>query len=176
MDEAAKEKPVFSKDFPHYTKHAWSNEFLGRFNHSFLIRDPAKVLMSMAKLWPDFLLEETSVIEQRQLFDRLKEESGTPPPLIDSDDLMEDPQRIVRLWCEAVNISFIPEALSWEPGDRSELYWYDDGSWHAGLRESDGLKPRPRKDVDILKAPERIQELYEIVLPHYQYMYEHRIR
>lgn len=43
-----------TKDFPHYIKHLWTDEFLSRFNHSFLIRDPAKTITSMYKHWPDF--------------------------------------------------------------------------------------------------------------------------
>jgi hypothetical protein len=47
LQQAAAEGPVFSKDFPHYIEHMWSDDFLGHFNHSFLIRDPAKVATSI---------------------------------------------------------------------------------------------------------------------------------
>ena len=80
--------PVFSKDFPHYITTLWTDEFLDQFNHSFLIRDPAKTVTSMFKHWPDFHVAETGFAEQRELFDRLAERNGTPPPVIDSDDLL----------------------------------------------------------------------------------------
>ena len=99
LKKAARKGPVFSKDFPHYVEHAWSFEFLDYFKHSFLIRDPAKVITSMYKHWPDFEIKETAVLEQRQLFDRICDRDGSPPPLIDSDDLLEDPQGIIRSWC-----------------------------------------------------------------------------
>ena len=92
---AAREGPVFSKDFPHYIEHLWNDEFLDHFNHSFLIRDPAKVTTSMYRHWPDFLLKEVAFVEQRELFDRLCDRLGAPPPVIDSDDLLEDPHGIV---------------------------------------------------------------------------------
>ena len=53
LQAAAAQGPVFSKDFPHYIEHRWSDDFLAYFNHSFLIRDPAKVATSMYKHWPD---------------------------------------------------------------------------------------------------------------------------
>ena len=172
---AAESRPVFSKDFPHYVAHMWTDDFLAHFNHSFLIRDPAKVTTSMFEHWPDFVLEETGFIEQRKLFDRLSAELGAAPPVIDSDDLLENPHEIVAAYCDAVEIPFIPDALSWDPGSRDEVSWYDGGSWHQNLRDSDGLKPQPRQYVDISEAPDRVKEIYDIVLPHYEALYEHRL-
>ena len=176
LQNAAKTGTVFTKDFPHYIEHAWTDRFLSHFRHSFLIRDPAKVVTSMYKHWPDFVLKEIAIIEQRTLFDRLAEQFGTTPPLIDSDDLLEDPYGVVRAWCNAMDIPFIPEALSWSPGERAEVSWYDGGSWHGNLRYSDGLKPQPRHYVDISQTPDRVQEIYQQVLPHYQYLHQFRLR
>ncbi len=173
---AAEKGPVFSKDFPHYIEHMWTDEFLSYFNHSFLIRDPAKVATSMYKHWPDFVLKETAFVEQHELFDRLSAQQGKPPPVIDSDDLLEDPHGIVEAYCRAVGIPFIPEALSWEPGARDEVSWYDGGSWHGNLRMSDGLKPQPRRYIDISDAPDRVKEIYETVLPHYEALHQHRLQ
>ena len=173
---AAVKGPVFSKDFPHYVEHLWSDDFLGHFTHSFLIRDPAKVATSMYKHWPDFVLKETAFVEQRALFDRLCEQLGTPPPVIDSDDLLENPHGIVEAYCAAVGIAFMPEALSWEPGKRDEVSWYDGGSWHQNLRDSDGLKPQPRQYIDISEAPDRVKEIYEMVLPHYERLHGFRLK
>ena len=173
---ASQKGPVFSKDFPHYVEHTWTDQFLSHFNHSFLIRDPAKVATSMYKNWPEFELKEIAIVEQRELFDRLMAQHHTVPPLIDSDDLLENPAGIVRAWCEAVGIPFLPDALSWEPGDRSEVSWYDGGSWHANLRNSDGLKPQKRNAVDIHDAPNKVQEIYQVALPHYEYMHQYRLK
>ena len=166
---------MFTKDFPHYIEHLWTDEFLSHFKHSFLIRDPAKVATSMFKHWPDFVLKEIAFLEQRQLFDRLCDQTGEAPPVIDSDDLLENPYGIVEAYCKAVSIPFMPEALSWEPGARDEVSWYDGGSWHQNLRDSDGLKPQPRQYIDIEQAPDRVKEIYDIVLPHYQHLYAHRL-
>ena len=159
---ATAEGPVFTKDFPHYIAHRWTDEFLAHFSHSFLIRDPAKVATSMFKHWPDFVLKEIGFVEQRHLFDRLSEQMGVAPPVIDSDDLLENPYGIVEVYCNAVGIPFIPEALSWEPGARDQVGWYDGGSWHENLRKSDGLKPQQRTYIDISEAPGGVQEIYEM--------------
>jgi len=171
----ARSNAVFIKDFPHYIEHLWDDEFLAAFRHSFLIRDPAKVLTSMYKHWPDFRIEESGFRGQHALFVRLTEAAGTPPPVIDSDDLLENPFGMVEAYCDAVGIPFIADALSWKPGARDEVSWYDGGSWHANLRDSDGLKPQPRRYIDIAEAPDRVRAMYDEALPLYQAMHEHRI-
>ncbi len=174
-DEAAK-GAVFSKDFPHYILHIATEEFLSHFTHSFLIRDPAKTITSMYKHWPDFHEDEVGFAEQRQLFDRLTDLHGAPPPVIDSDDLLEDPHGMTEAYCAAVGIPFLPEALSWEPGARDEVSWWDGGSFHENLRNSDGLKPQVRRHIDIADAPERVREVHERARPHYEHLYAHRLR
>ena len=175
LRDAAEKGPVFSKDFPHYIEHLWDDAFLAHFTHSFLIRDPAKVATSMHKHWPDFVLKEIGFVEQRQLFDRISDQLGAAPPVIDSDDLLENPEGIVEAYCAAVDIPFMAEALTWEPGARDEVSWYDRGSWHGNLRDSDGLKPQPRAYIDITEAPDRVKEIYDIVLPHYERLHAHRL-
>lgn len=171
----AKVEPVFLKDFPHYINHMWTPEFLGHFTHAFLIRDPAKTITSMYDKWPDFDELEVGFPEQRALFDLLTALNGAPPPVIDSDDLLEDPEGMVRAFCAAVDVPFIPEALSWEPGaDTGQYSWWDGGSFHANLRASTGLRPQVRKYVDIGAAPERVQRVHRRMLPHYEHLCAHR--
>ncbi len=125
LEEEARKGPVFSKDFPHYVDHMWTDARLALFNHSFLVRDPAKTITSMYKHWPDFDAREVGFLEQRALFDRLADRDGRAPPVIDSDDLLENPHAMVEAWCNAVGITFVESALSWEPGARDEESWWD---------------------------------------------------
>ena len=173
----AAQGPVFSKDFPHYVKDHWSDDFLDHFNHSFLIRDAAKVVTSIQKKWPDVHLDELAFPEQRELFDRLADKLGKAPPVIDSDDLLADPEGMVAAYCKAVGIPFIKEALTWDPGaDTGNYSWYDGGSWHEKLKGSTGLQPQKPGYVDINDAPDYAKELYEACLPHYEHLYQYRLK
>ena len=175
LQAMANEGPVFSKDFAHYITSLWDKEFLANFNHSFLIRDPAKTITSMYKHWPDFDEAELGFAEQRELFDKLSDHLGAAPPLIDSDDLLEDPHNIIERWCDAIGIPFIESALSWTPGARDEVSWWDGGAFHENLRDSDGLKPQERRYVEMDQLPDRVKNIYDRVLLHYDYLYEHRL-
>ena len=176
LREAVTRGPVFSKDFPHYIAHMWTEPRLALFNHSFLIRDPAKTLVSMFRHWPDFHPQEVGVVEQRELFDRIADRDGRAPPVLDSDDLLADPTRMVESYCHAVGIRFMPGALRWEPGGRDEVSWWDGGSFHENLRRSDGLKPQRSRLVDIAQAPDRVRAAYEKIIAHYEYMHEYRLQ
>lgn len=170
----AREGQVFIKDFPHYIMHMADEAFLEDFRHSFLIRDPARMLPSMYDKWPDFRIEETGYAEQRALFDRLSARDGRPPPVIDADDLQCRPEAAVRAYCEAVGIPFLAEALRWTPGERSAVSWYDGGSWHENLRASSGLAPQKTCYLSV-DANEHLQQAYAACLPHYEAMRVHRL-
>ena len=177
IQERAARGPVFLKDFPHYINHMWDAPFLSNFTHAFLIRDPAKTITSMHHKWPDFHEGEVGFPEQRALFDLLWALNGTPPPVIDSDDLLENPHDMTQAFCDAVGIPFIPEALSWDPGgDPSAHSWWDGGSFHANLAKSTGLTPQKRKYVVLEDTPPRVQQVYRRMKPHYDRLYDHRIK
>jgi len=169
-------RPVFIKDFPHYISHMWTPEFLSRFTHAFLIRDPAKTITSIYNKWPGFDELEVGFPEQRALYDLLTALNGAPPPVIDSDDLLERPEAMVAAFCDHVGIPFVPEALSWEVGADTAAYsWWDGGSFHANLRDSTGLTPQVRRYVEIDDAPVRVQRVYRRMQPHYTHLYKNRI-
>lgn len=177
IQKRAEQGPVFLKDFPHYINHMWTPDFLSNFTHAFLIRDPAKTITSMYNKWPDFDEGEVGFPEQRALFDLLTAlNDGTLPPVVDSDDLLEDPEAMTAKFCDSVGITFIKEALSWEPGgDPSAHSWWDGGSFHANLAQSTGLKPQKRKYVELENTPERVQQVHRRMKPHYDHLYKHRL-
>ena len=172
----AEEGPVFIKDFPHYINHMWDAEFLSHFTHAFLIRDPAKTLTSLYARWPDFDELEVGFPEQRALYDLVTALNGSAPPVVDSDDLLENPHGMTAAFCDAVGIPFVESALSWEAGgDPSEHSWWDGGSFHANLAQSTGLTPQKRKYIDLENTPDRVKRVYRRMMPHYQRLYQNRL-
>ncbi len=177
IQKQAQDGPVFLKDFPHYINHMWTPDFLANFTHAFLIRDPAKTITSMYNKWNDFDELEVGFPEQRALFDLLTALNGTPPPVIDSDDLLENPHGITQAFCESVGIPFMEEALTWEAGgDPSEHSWWDGGSFHSNLAKSTGLKPQAQRYVELTNTPDRVQHVHRRMKPHYDHLYQHRIQ
>ena len=91
--------------------------------------------------------------------------------------MLENPHHIIGKWCNGIGIEFLENALSWEPGARDEVSWWDGGSFHANLRNSDRLKPQKRTQyIDISEAPDRVKNVYEQMIPHYEHLYRYRIQ
>jgi len=177
IKQRAEQGPVFIKDFPHYINHFWDRQFLAHFKHAFLIRDPALTLTSMFDKWPDFDEGEVGFPEQRALFDLLHALDDTPPPVFDSDDLLENPVVMVAKFCTAVGIEFMPNALTWESGADTDQYsWWDGGSFHKNLRDSTGLIRQKRRYVDLDATPTRVKQVYSRMKPHYEHLYQYRIK
>ncbi len=166
---------VFSKDFPNYIMHMADGRFLDHFQHTFLVRDPAKVLTSMYNHWKEFTMEEASFEDLHRMFDLVTERYGEIPPVIDSDDLLEDAPGIVKAYCDAVGIEFMPEALEWEEGDRAEVRWYG-GRWHDSLAASSGLRRQVTEYQAQIDEVPFLQEMYESCKPHYDAIARHRLR
>jgi len=176
IQQRATQQPVFIKDFPHYINHMWNEEFLSHFTHAFLIRNPLLTISSIQDKWPDFDEGEVGFPEQRALFDLITALNGKAPPVFDSDDILENPEPMVELFCESVNIPFIKSALHWEPGsDTGDYSWWDGGSFHENLRNSTGLKKQKRKYKEVSDCSERVRQVYRRMKPHYERLYEHRL-
>ena len=54
---------------------------------------------------------EVGFPEQRALFDLLWALGGAPPPVIDSDDLLADPDAVIRAFCDAVALPYLPDVI-----------------------------------------------------------------
>ena len=174
LQEEARGARVFIKDFAYSVTHMADEAFLERFQHTFLVRDPARVLPSLYSHWPDFTADEAGFAPLRRLFDRIAERDGSAPPVIMSEDLLDRPDQTVAAYCTAVGIPFLPRALTWDSGRREEVSWYDGGSWHDNLRHSTGIK-RQKRDYVPLDHDPHLMRAYEACLPDYEELLRHRL-
>ncbi len=172
----AEEANLFLKDFAYSVEHFVDEPMLETMTHSFLIRDPYKVVQGLANHWPDCSFDEVGLASLARLFDRIADRDGAAPPVMASDDLLADPAATTRAYCTAVGIEFKPEALEWKPGERREVSWYGEGTgpWHDTLRQSSGIKPQ-KTSYPPLEDDPRLMDLYERALPYYEHLLQHKL-
>lgn len=170
---AAENGPVFVKDFPHHVMPMVGEAFIDRITHSFLVRDPAKALSSLHRQWPDFVVEESGFPAQRELFDQVTAQTGRTPPVIDSDDLLDDPAGVVAAWCGSVGLPFVPDALSWPEGTTIEAGWYDGAPWHRELSASTGLTRSVSRSAAV--DDPAVRSALAVVRPHYDRLHSRRL-
>lgn len=168
---------VFIKDFAYSVSHLADDQFLDLFSHSFLIRDPAKVITSIYARWPDVTLAEIGFEDLHTLFMRVCDRNGRAPMVIDSDQLLQSPQRGMAAYCAAMEIPFMADAMNWEdkkevPEKNNPTWNKDEHGFHDSLKASTGLKPQ-RRDYPPIESNSQMIRLYEASLPYYQAMFEH---
>ncbi|MDH3386900.1 MAG: sulfotransferase family protein [Gammaproteobacteria bacterium] len=173
----ARSERVFVKDFAYSILHMANDEFLHAHTHTFLIRDPRKMLTSMHSRWPDITLAEIGFEDLHTLFRRVVDREGGAPVVLDSDELLENPANGMQAYCAAVGIPFIAEALSWENGQdesRNPTWNSDEHGFHDSLKANKGLAKQQR-NYPTLASPDMIR-LFEASKPHYDALFSQRLR
>jgi Sulfotransferase domain len=170
LEQAARSGPVFVKDMAYHVAGVASPAFAGRFTNTFLIRDPARSLPSLARMWPDFTDEEAGFAAVADLVAHA-EAAGQEPVVVDSDDLCRDPGGVVAAWCRRVGLTFVPEALSWAPGMQPEWRLWPD--WYTATSRSTGFLP-PAPEHPVLEG-ERVRAAYERCRPLYEALRARRL-
>ena len=138
-------RPVFyQKHMTHHMLPEIGRGWMARCRNVFLIRHPARVLASYARKRADVSLSDIGFAEQEELYDFAGTLCGAPSPVVDADDLLENPEGILRALCTELAIPFDPQMLSWPAGGRESdgiwaAYWYD-----SVVRSTEFEKPRPQ--------------------------------
>ena len=108
--------------------------------HAFLIRRPEEIAASLYALKPEMGIDEIGLEGLHELHAAVVDAGGTAPVVIDSDDLVTRPAATMAAYCAAVGLPFLPQALSWQPGERPE--WQRSARWHEAASASSGFAPR----------------------------------
>ena len=163
-----------------YYVHAYlqhDEAFLRRVTHTFLIRHPAKALLSYYRITPDFLLEEVGLERQYHHFQLVAELTGSAPILLDADDLISNPAGTLRAYCAALGIPFLPQALQWQ-ADIPDT-WRDWGSWLKDVETSTGFRTKRENgtkrgngtETSLIDTVPQLRRYYEHHLPFYEALY-----
>src|SRR3989440_8426247 len=125
-----------------------SRDWLRKVTNFFLIRNPAEVIASYIKKNREPTVEDLGFVQQAEIFDFVRRQTGAVPPVIDADDVLRDPERILRLSCDAIGVEFSDAMLSWAPGPRQ-----NDGIWgkylYAEVARSTSFQPWRDREIEV---------------------------
>jgi hypothetical protein len=170
LEETPDSPPVlFMKQMAHHLVEL-DESFLEKTNNIFLVRDPEQMLPSLTIQLPDAGLEDTGLRRQWELYEQLLAASQHPA-IIDSRELLLDPQGVLAALCDHLDIPFCDDMLTWEPGPREE-----DGiwapHWYHAVHKSTGFSAYKHKTG----FPDRLRPLLAECAPWYDKLYAHAIR
>jgi hypothetical protein len=130
------------------------------------------MLTSLLEFLPEPRLEDTGLPHQLWLYEHFSKEFGTPPPVLDAKDVLENPRRLLAQLCERVGVPFFEQMLRWEPGLRpTDGVWAR--HWYAKVAQTTSFAPyRPKPDV----VPEHLEPLLAECDAVYDRLYAHRLK
>ncbi|CCT71328.1 uncharacterized protein FFB20_09535 [Fusarium fujikuroi] len=132
-------------------------EVLKQFQFTFLIRHPRRAIPSYYRCtvppldevtgFYDFMPNEAGYRELVRFFDFLIKENIVDKDnlvVIDADDLLDNPEKTIRLYCEKTGIDFKPEMLEWNDEDcnYATIAFQKWNGWHNDAIKSSALRPR----------------------------------
>jgi hypothetical protein len=145
-------------------------DFLSAVQNVFLIRDPREMLPSLVVQLPDAALADTGLKRQWQLYNELVN-AGQQPVVLDSRELLLDPEGVLRQLCKHVGLPFQDAMLHWPAGPLAE-----DGIWakhwyHAVHRSTAFAPFRPKPGF-----PSALEPLLADCKPWYEKLFTHALR
>jgi len=121
--------------------------FLSKVCNIIFIRNPEEIITSYSKVIPNPKLEDIGVKQQYELYLSL-EEQGNIPIVLNSKELLQNPELILNKLCNILEISFDQKMLRWKKGERKE-----DGiwakHWYANIHNSTGFLPYTEKEIKL---------------------------
>jgi hypothetical protein len=166
---------VFLKDTPNRRHHELlaDRRFLTEAHHAFLIRRPEEIVASLYALAPDMDIDAIGLEFLHQLYAAVRGAGGHRPVVIDSDDLVARPAATMAAYCAAVGLPFIPEALTWEAGERHE--WRRSARWHVDVSASTGFAPRNREHPHTVESSDELARFAAHHRPFYEQLHAQRL-
>ena len=137
----------------------------------FLIRDPKEVISSFTKQFKLTSSAQLGFTQQLYLFEKLKNETGQAPIVVNSRDVLKNPRKTLSMLCEKIGIPFVDEMLSWPLGPRkSDGVWAK--HWYPSVMNSTSFKPETNNSIKLSDNEKRIVEL---AMPIYEELYKRAI-
>lgn len=155
----------YQKHMAHHLLPNVGREWLGRVRNAFLVRDPAQVVASYARVRGRPDLADLGYPQQLEIF------RGYGGPVLDAADLLRDPPGVLRRLCRALDVPFDQAMLSWPPGRReTDGVWAP--HWYAAVEASTGFAPYRPTRADV---PPHLAGLVDEARPYYEELAANRL-
>lgn len=161
---------VFMKQMTHHLINI-DESFLEKVVNVFLIRNPKQLISSLSQVIGNVTMRDTGIKRQFEIYDKLRSQNLNPV-VIDSGEILKDPETVLNKFCETLEIPFKIEMLCWKAGPiKEDGIWAE--YWYENVHRSSGFE---KQSTSERKLPDEFKELYEECLIYYEKMYEKSIK
>jgi hypothetical protein len=141
--------PIFyQKHMAHHFLPGMEGEWLNGLTHAFLIRDPEEMVASYARSREQVAPADLGLHRQVEIRELVCAGPGPEPPVLDSRDVLENPDGVLRALCGVLSVPFDSAMLSWPAGPRdTDGVWAP--YWYAAVEKSTGFLPYRPKALEL---------------------------
>lgn len=162
----------YQKQMTHHIVPGTNLDWTANISHCFLIRDPFEAVSSYREKMDRITVDDVGIVRQWELYQEISDITGQDIPVIDSKQVLQNPEQILSSVCQRFDIPFTEEMLSWPPGRRdSDGVWAP--HWYQVVEKSTGFAPYRKKEINLTDEQYAIAEAS---MPAYEQMTEHAIR
>ncbi|KAI3431784.1 hypothetical protein D9Q98_010538 [Chlorella vulgaris] len=175
----------------HMAKHriGIDRELLRKGRHFLLVREPSAVIHSFSEVL-EATLQETCYPALLELYSELRS-MGQAPPVVLSDDLVRDPDGMLRALCAALDLPFQPQMLNWPAGPKAydgvwAPWWYQQTHKSSGFqqpasKQQQGEQQQPQQQQGAQQPPpkqlpDHLKPLLEECRPLYALLRRHALK
>ena len=149
----AEHGPVFAKDMSYYVipELLEDGAFCRRVRHCFLIRNPARSIVSYFRLDPTLTLDEVGLEAQWRHFTGLRELGLGEAPVLEAEAVRADGETTMRAFWSALDIDYVDHAFTWRRDSTPEDWHYVRG-WHDAVTGSSGIHKLDAREAGLARA------------------------
>ena len=159
----------------------------------FLIRHPDRVLASFGAKYADVTLQDIGFMQQAEIFESVFHRESTspgymgekppisengfhqtkkPPLVIDSADIRENPEGMMRALCQGLGLEYSPKMLNWAAGPKPyDGVWAP--VWYGAVHRSTGFAGAEGPLPDL---PQELRRISDAALPYYEHLARYKLR
>ena len=114
----------YQKHMAHHILAGANMDWIKKMENCLLIRHPSDVILSYSKKNEIKSIQQLGYLQQIDIYEMLTKDMGISPIIIDANDLLGEPKKMLTEICKNLKITFDDKMLSWPPGVRKT-----DGIW-----------------------------------------------
>jgi Sulfotransferase domain len=173
LAELGRDRPVFVKEVLdyEYTYLLDHPEELAPLTHTFMVRDPRQTIASHYAVKPTVTGPEIGYERLWDLYELARSATGRRPLVLRAERLLAEPAAVVSAFCSYAGLPFLPDALTWDAGDRPE--WQRHRAWHVDAVNSAGFTDRRNAYPDTVENNPTLTSFYDHHLPFYERLVQH---
>lgn len=161
---------LFIKQMSHHLIEL-DESFLEKVINVLLIRNPSQLISSLAQVLNNIEMKDTGIKKQYEIYKKLIS-LDQKPIVIDSGEILKDPESSLSLLCESTGIPFDKKMLRWNAGKRKEdgiwaKYWYEN------VHKSTCFE---KQETSSRKLPDELISLYDECMVYYNEMFSHSLK